>query len=55
MVKCLKEVIIHQAVSVFYHACFQSPMKYSITFWLTDIYSKNFAYIKELIHFDFWD
>ena len=30
MLKCLKKVISHQAVGMFYHAYFQSPMKYGI-------------------------
>ena len=33
IVKCLKKAISHQAY-------FQSPLKYVIIFWLTDIYIK---------------
>jgi hypothetical protein len=40
VVECLKEVMSQQTVTVFYLAYFQSPMKYSIIFWLTDCYSK---------------
>ena len=32
---------------MFYHEYFQSPMKYSIIFWLLDSYSKNVVCIKK--------
>jgi hypothetical protein len=56
MIKSLKEVISHHSIIILYHAYFQSRMKYSIIFWLTDSYSKKlFCLQKQGFTFDFHD
>jgi hypothetical protein len=41
LMECLKDVISVDMIKAIYFAYFQSRMKYSIMFWVTDSYSKK--------------
>jgi hypothetical protein len=49
LVKCLKDVVSGDMIKTIYFTYFQSRMKCSIMFWVTDSCSKTFFYIQEKV------